>query len=267
MAASEAMLLNLALSADALTVLAPSRPMRMIAGGTPSPGRSCTSCASVSWPARGSSRTRRTTGPSIPHRCSSSGRRTTTGGSENLATLRGLRPALDGALRWIDEYGDRDGDGFVEYERRSPEGLHNQGWKDSHDSVVHADGARAEGPIALVEVQGYVYMAKLAIAYVYDALGAPEAASRLRDQAQVLRARFNEAFWNPEEGTFALALDGRKRQVASVSSNPALFEVAIRARDFRLPELYCGFDRAERASVVAYPVACILRGGGRARQG
>ena len=253
----------------------------------------------------------------------------------DLNTLRVLRPALDAALRWIDEYGDRDGDGFVEYERRSPGGLQNQGWKDSHDSVVHADGSLADGPIALVEVQGYVYMAKLTIADVYDAFGAPERAAQLRDQAQELREAFNEAFWNAEEGTFALALDGCKRQVASVASNPghclycgiidqskasavverlmapdmfcgwgvrtlssdcpafnpmsyhngsvwphdnaiiaaglkryghasavmqiasALFDVSIAARDFRLPELYCGFDRSERSSIVAYPVACI----------
>ena len=253
----------------------------------------------------------------------------------DLETLSALRPALDRALRWIDEYGDRDGDGFVEYERRSPGGLQNQGWKDSHDSVVHADGRLAEGPIALVEVQGYVYMAKLTIADVFDALGAPDRAEGLREEARALRARFNEAFWNPTEGTFALALDGRKRQVASVTSNPghclycgivdpgkadsvverlmapdmfggwgvrtlssecpafnpmsyhngsiwphdnaivaagmkrygrdqdvmrianAVLDVATRARDFRLPELYCGFDRSDRASVVAYPVACI----------
>ena len=142
----------------------------------------------------------------------------------DLETLRALRPARDAAVRWIDEYGDRDGDGdgFVEYERRSPGGLQNQGWKDPHDSVVHADGSLVEGPIALVEVQGYVYLAKLPIADVSDALGAPEVAAHLRDQAQALRTRFNDAFWNPDEGTFAVALDGNKRQVASVTSNPAI---------------------------------------------
>ena len=89
----------------------------------------------------------------------------------DLDTMAQLRPALDAALAWIDEWGDRDGDGFVEYERRSPAGLVNHGWKDSHDSVVHADGSLAQGPIALVEVQGYVYEAKLRIADVYEALG------------------------------------------------------------------------------------------------
>ncbi|MCW2971204.1 MAG: amylo-alpha,6-glucosidase [Solirubrobacterales bacterium] len=253
----------------------------------------------------------------------------------DLETLRMLRPSLDSALRWIDEYGDRDGDGFVEYERRSSAGLRNQGWKDSDDCIVHEDGSLAEGPIALVEVQGYVYAGKLAIADVYEALELGEVATRLREEAHALRLAFNDVFWNEHEGTFALALDGRKRQVASVTSNPGhclycgivdpakadavverllgadmftgwgvrtlsslcpaynpmsyhngsvwphdnaiiaaglkryghqdavlriaacLFDVAAGARDSRLPELYCGFDRSERDAVVAYPVACI----------
>jgi hypothetical protein len=200
---------------------------------------------------------------------------------------------------------------------------------------MHADGTLADGPLALVEVQGYVYMAKLRIADVYEALGSSDVATRLRQEAEALRSAFNEAFWDPQEGTFALALDGQKRQVRSVTSNPAhclycgiadpakaaavaerlmapdmfcgwgirtlsstspafnpmsyhngsvwphdnaiataglkrygfhdaaeriataLFDVAAGARDFRLPELYCGFDRDGSSSVVAYPVACI----------
>ena len=125
----------------------------------------------------------------------------------------------------------------MEYERRSPGGLQNQGWKDSHDSVVHADGSLAEGPIALVEVQGYVYMAKLTVADVYDAFGDGARAGRLRDQAAALRAAFNQAFWNPEEGRFALALDGHKRQVASVTSNPGHC-------------LYCGIVDPDKAGAV-----------------
>ena len=156
----------------------------------------------------------------------------------DLETLRALRPALDAALNWIDEYGDLDGDGFVEYERRSSGGLRNQGWKDSEDAVVHADGRLAEGPIALVEAQGYVYAAKQTIAEVYEALALPDTAARLRTEARELRAAFNEAFWNPDEGTFALALDGRKRQVASVTSNPGHC-------------LYCGIVDAEKAAAVA----------------
>lgn len=141
--------------------------------------------------------------------------------TDDLETLTALRPALDRALEWIDRHGDRDGDGFIEYERRSgAKGLKNQGWKDSPDSVVHADGRQAEGPIALVEVQGYVYMAKVGIAEVYAALGESDRARALRAEAGALRTAFHEAFWNPEEGTFALALDGRKRQVAAVTSNP-----------------------------------------------
>ena len=139
----------------------------------------------------------------------------------DIDTLARLRPALDAALAWIDEWGDRDGDGFIEYERRSPAGSLNQGWKDSHDAVVHADGSLAQGPIALVEAQGYVYEAKLRIAEVYEAFGEADRASRLRGEAEALRAAFNEAFWDPDEGFFALALDGRKQQVRSVSSNPA----------------------------------------------
>jgi glycogen debranching enzyme len=140
--------------------------------------------------------------------------------TNDIETMAELRPSLDAALRWIDTYGDRDGDGFVEYERRSPGGLQNQGWKDSEDCIVHADGKLAESPIALVEVQGYVYLAKLRIADVYAALGAVEQAAKLRAEANVLKTTFNDAFWSDEEGTFALALDARKRQVLSVTSNP-----------------------------------------------
>ncbi|MGH2820256.1 MAG: MGH1-like glycoside hydrolase domain-containing protein, partial [Actinomycetota bacterium] len=138
----------------------------------------------------------------------------------DLKTMARLRPHFDAALAWIDEHGDRDGDGFVEYLRRAPRGgLQNQGWKDSATSMVHADGALAEGPIALCEVQAYVYAAKRAIADVYGALGERETAARLRGEAQRLRSAFHEAFWMPEEGTFALALDGSKRQLKSVTSN------------------------------------------------
>jgi glycogen debranching enzyme len=250
-------------------------------------------------------------------------------------TLDALLPSLDRALQWIDRYGDCDGDGFVEYQRRSGAGLANQGWKDSEDAIVHADGSLAEGPIALVEVQGYVYRAKQEIAIAYEALGHGDRARELRAQASALKKAFNDAFWNAEEGTFALALDGRKRQVASVTSNPghclycaivdpekaqplaerlmapdmfcgwgvrtlssdspaynpmsyhngsvwphdnsivaaglkrygfaehteriatAVYEIAAHARDSRLSELYCGFDRSSGAGVVEYPVACM----------
>jgi len=131
-----------------------------------------------------------------------------------------LLPNVRAALDWIDNYGDRDGDGFVEYESRSPRGVPNQGWKDSFDSVVHADGRLAPQPIALVEVQGYVYMAKQRVADVFDALGDYRSATRLREEAAELKHRFNDAFWMEDEQFFAMALDGEKRQVRTVVSNP-----------------------------------------------
>lgn len=155
----------------------------------------------------------------------------------DLEAMRALRSAFDAALGWIAHHGDRDGDGFLEYRTRSPAGLTNQGWKDSEDCIVHADGSLAQGPIALVEAQGYVYLAKLRMAEVYEALGEAEVASTLRKEANALCDAFDAAFWMPEEGTFALALDGKKRQVASVTSNPGHC-------------LYCGIVKPERAASV-----------------
>lgn len=252
----------------------------------------------------------------------------------DLDLMRELKPAFDSALGWIAHHGDLDGDGFLEYQRRSPAGLRNQGWKDSEDCIVHADGSLAEGPIALVEVQGYVYLAKQRIAEVYEALGVPSTAAAVRKEADELKAAFNEEFWMPDEGTFALALDGKKRQVKGITSNPghclycgivdnkhagavaerlmapdmfsgwgirtlskaspaynpmgyhvgtvwphdnvlaaaglkrygfidateriasALFDAAATAREMRLDELYCGFDRRPGLGPVSYPVAC-----------
>ena len=153
-------------------------------------------------------------------------------------TLLELLPTLDRALRWIDDYGDLDGDGFVEYLRRSPRGLVNQGWKDSGNSVVHDDGTLAEGAIALSEVQGYVYMAKLRMSEIYLVLGDEARANELHRQADELRERFNRDFWMEEEGYFALALDGEKRQVKTVTSNPA-------------HGLYCGIVDADKADAMA----------------
>jgi glycogen debranching enzyme len=138
----------------------------------------------------------------------------------DLAFVRDLLPVAEAALAWIDDYGDRDGDGFVEYETRSPGGIRNQGWKDSHDSMVHADGRIAPTPIALSEVQGYVYLAKLRMADVYEALGDNPRAEYLRGKAHELRRRFNEVFWMEDEQYFAAALDGDKRQLRTVMSNP-----------------------------------------------
>jgi glycogen debranching enzyme len=247
---------------------------------------------------------------------------------------RRLLPAAEAALGWIDRYGDIDGDGFVEYLCRSPRGIRNQGWKDSHDSIVHADGRLAEPPIALAEVQAYVYLAKLRMADVYRALDRPQDARRLEEEAEILKVRFNEAFWMKDESFFAAALDADKRQVRTVMSNPghglycgivdedkavplakrllapdmfsgwgvrtmskaaaaynpmsyhngsvwphdnaliaaglkrygfarstnrvatALFDAAISADYFRLPELFCGFTRRTPNRPVSYPIAC-----------
>jgi glycogen debranching enzyme len=136
------------------------------------------------------------------------------------ALIDELLPAAERALRWIDEDGDLDGDGLLEYFCRSPRGLVNQGWKDSWDSIRFADGRFAEPPIALVEVQGYAYAAKLAMAEIYDYLDRDGDASRLRAEAARLKQTVQEAFWLPAEGFYALALDARKRPVDSITSNP-----------------------------------------------
>jgi glycogen debranching enzyme len=137
----------------------------------------------------------------------------------DLGFLRTIWPHVERALEWIDRYGDRDGDGFVEYARQSPVGLTQQGWKDSHDSVFHADGSLAEPPIALCEVQGYVYDARVRAAKLADALGDAGRGDQLRHRAQQLRAAFEDHFWCEEESTYALALDGHKRPCRVRTSN------------------------------------------------
>ncbi|MGH7264370.1 MAG: amylo-alpha-1,6-glucosidase [Candidatus Rokuibacteriota bacterium] len=139
----------------------------------------------------------------------------------DLGLARDLMPAAERALGWLDGPGDLDGDGYLEYRKRSPQGLTNQGWKDSYDAVMHASGELAEGPIALVEAQGYLYAARLGVAYLADALGKPRLASACRDRAERLQRRFAQEFWMPEEATYALALDGAKRCCAVVASNAA----------------------------------------------
>lgn len=133
--------------------------------------------------------------------------------------LREIWPNILAALEWIDVYGDRDRDGFVEYARQTDHGLVQQGWKDSGDSVFHSDGRLAVGPIALCEVQAYVYAAKNGIASVAAELGHTDLADRLRLQAANLRAKFQSAFWSEELGIFVLALDGEKKQCRVRSSN------------------------------------------------
>ena len=137
----------------------------------------------------------------------------------DFALMRALWPNIELALDWIDTYGDQDGDGFVEYIRKSRTGLDNQGWKDSSDSVSHENGELAEGPIALCEVQGYVYDAKQQGARLAEVLGLPERASDLRRQAEKLKQRFEEVFWCEDLSTYALALDGHKQPCRVRTSN------------------------------------------------
>ena len=135
------------------------------------------------------------------------------------ACIAELWPAADAALRWIETFGDRDGDGYVEYHRRSAHGLANQGWKDSWDAVRWPDGRLVDGPIALCEVQGYAYAAQLAGARLARARGDAARAEDLERRARDLRERFNRDFWVDERSGFALALDGDKRPVGAVASN------------------------------------------------
>jgi glycogen debranching enzyme len=252
----------------------------------------------------------------------------------DLELVRSLWPNALAALAWIDKYGDRDGDGFIEYERRTPAGLLNQGWKDSGDAIRHRDGTLAVAPIALVEIQGYVYDAKLRMASLARRLDDSTLAARLESQAAELYRRFNDAFWLEDTSFYAIALDRDKRHVGTIGSNPGhclwsgivppervdavvdrlldpamdcgwgirtyasgqpgynpvgyhtgtvwphdnaliaagmkragrhdaadrvasrIFEAAQHSPDFRLPELFCGFDRGLADMPVPYPVAC-----------
>ena len=132
---------------------------------------------------------------------------------------RSLWPNVERALAWIDRYGDSDGDGFVDYSRLSAHGLVNQGWKDSHDAVFHADGTTATPPIALCEVQGYVHAARLAGAEMARAMGFDRRANELASQAEQLRTAFNERFWCEDLSTYALAIDGSGRPCRVRASN------------------------------------------------
>jgi glycogen debranching enzyme len=253
--------------------------------------------------------------------------------SGTLDLFHELRGPAEAALEWIDRYGDLDGDGLVEYMRRSPQGLVAQGWKDSHDGVPDDDGEPLAGPVALVEVQGYVIRAKRLMARMLDLDGEGPRAERLRDDATALEEQL-ERFWLPDESCYAIGLDGEKRPGSGLTSNqghllwsnavsderargirdtlmsedmftgwgirtlgqshPAynpvgyhtgsvwphdtsliafglrrygfdedftaifegLLEAASRFDDYRLPELFGGFSRAEFDEPVPYPVAC-----------
>ncbi len=129
----------------------------------------------------------------------------------NKRFMAELWPHIERALSWIETDGDLDHDGFIEYQRRSSKGLLQHGWRDSDDAVFHADGSNAVGPLALCEVQGYVYEARLRAAQIAAALGKRDSARAQRDAAKSLRRRFHEAFWLDDLSTYALALDGEKR--------------------------------------------------------
>jgi glycogen debranching enzyme len=137
----------------------------------------------------------------------------------DLGLQRRLWPSVERALAWMTTYGDPDRDGFLEYARGNDDGLLQQGWKDSADSISHADGSLARGPIALCEVQAYAFGAFVGAAHLADALGHHQRGAELRQQAADLQQRFDAAFWDPELGTFVLALDGDKRPCRVMASN------------------------------------------------
>ncbi len=155
----------------------------------------------------------------------------------DFETIRALWPNIEAALGWIDGPGDLDGDGFVEYHRATEQGLANQGWKDSFDAIFHADGRLAAGPIALAEVQGYVYAAKHLAARCARRFGQHEQAERLAAEADALAERFDAAFWCPELGTYAMALDGDKQPCRVHGSNAGQV-------------LFTGIARPDRAATV-----------------
>jgi len=245
-----------------------------------------------------------------------------------------LWPHALAAIDWIDRYGDRDGDGFVEYERRSERGLLNQGWKDSSDAIRDRTGRGPTMPVALAEVQGYVYDAKRRMAALATVRGEDDLAKRLLAESEALRTRFEEAFWVEDQRYYAMALDGEKRHLDAIGSNAGqclwtgivdpgrardvadrlmgpgmfsgwgirtyaqdqpgynpigyhtgsvwphdtsliaaglkrygfdeesnrlvghVFQAAQHFEDYRLPELFCGFDRDQSSLPVPYPVAC-----------
>jgi glycogen debranching enzyme len=158
-------------------------------------------------------------------------------------TLDAIWPNVKAAIEWIDRYGDADGDGFLEYRRRRDSGLVNQGWKDSGDAVFHEDGRLAEAPIALCEVQGYVYLARTLAARMAEQRGETQLALRLVEQARQLRENFARQFWDDELGMYALALDGDKRPCRVRTSNAGQV-------------LFTGIASTEHAARMAETLAC-----------
>ncbi|MBL8546866.1 MAG: amylo-alpha-1,6-glucosidase [Hyphomonadaceae bacterium] len=169
--------------------------------------------------------------------------------TDDLRAAEKLWPHVQAALRWIENYGDRDRDGFVEYFRQTEQGLANQGWKDSHDSIFHADGSPAEGPIALVEVQAYVYAAWRAAALMARRLGQSDISQNLDIRAEAFRRRFDTHFYDAALGTYVLALDGAKRPCRVRSSNAG-------------HALFTGIALPERAAQVARTLMASFSGFG-----
>jgi glycogen debranching enzyme len=164
--------------------------------------------------------------------------------------LEACRPAMEKALAWIEQYGDFDQDGFVEYQTRSAMGLQNQGWKDSGDAIVYADGSQVKAPIALCEVQGYVYNAWRRAAELYELWGESATAAQFRQKAADLYNRFNDRFWIESEGFYGLGLDSQKQVIGSITSNPGHLlwsGIVPPERADRLvkrlfqPDLWCGW--------------------------
>jgi glycogen debranching enzyme len=156
----------------------------------------------------------------------------------DLAFVKSIWPNIQLALDWINRYGDVDGDGFVEYYRKSEQGLVQQGWKDSQDSIFYANGMVAHGPIAVCEVQGYVYAAKLEISAIAAALDQQDTAQQLMREAQNLQAKFERSFWDDDLGMYALALDGDKRPCLVRASNAGHC-------------LFCGIASRDHAATLA----------------
>ena len=161
----------------------------------------------------------------------------------DIGTIRKIWPNILAAIKWIDTYGDVDGDGFVEYARMTDKGLSNQGWKDSSDSIFHSDGRLAQGPIALCEVQAYVFAAKKGAAVLAARIGDSDLSAKLEAEANDLQAKFQAAFWVERLGTYAIALDGDKRPCEVLASNAGhcLFAgIASPAHAARIATLFAG---------------------------
>jgi glycogen debranching enzyme len=158
--------------------------------------------------------------------------------TNDTTTITKIWPNIQKALDWINEFGDIDGDGFVEYKTKSSKGLTNQGWKDSFDAISYEDGRLAEEPIALCEVQGYVYDAKVQAAKIAKVLGHTDVSEKLENEAAQLKENFNRQFWSDTKQTYVIALDGKKNQCNIASSNAGHC-------------LFSGIATSERAALIA----------------